>query len=558
MGGRVLHFLVAALAVGGLAAIGADRASPGAGAADAEGGIFRITINAASGIDSMDPALASSPPGWALLDTTCARLMAYPDKPPPAGFRLQPEVAADFPSISSDRRSFTFRLRSGFRFSDGSPVRASAFARAINRMLAPEMRSPGLQYVRDIVGAGQVVAGKSSAASGVIARGNTLVVRLTRPAPDFPSRTASTFFCAVPPTLPIDAEGRGEFPAAGPYYVVDYRRGERVVLRRNPYYGGERPHHVEGFDVDLRVASPQEVLRRVDRGEADWGHTLSGIYFDSALGLVEKYGINRPQGQLQLRPGLTLRLLAFNSARPLFRDNPRLRKAVNFALDRRALVLVGGQHVSRASDQYLPPSLPGFRDADVYPLERPNLARAKELAQGSLRSAKAVLYVNSSPPPMAVAQLVKQQLAEIGLEVEVRGIPIHSATAAYFNKLATPGEPWDIAFGLWTPSYIDPYAYINLLFDRRFVGATNFARFSSSAYDRSLRQAARLPQGVGRQSAYSTLDVQLARDAAPIAVVDVLNEPTLVSRRVGCIVLRPALDLTSVCLELPGVTAPGR
>ena len=458
-------------------------------------------------------------------------------------------MAADFPSVSRDRKTFTFRLRNGFRFSDGSPVRASAFARAIHRMLAPEMKSPGLQFVRDIVGAGQVVAGKASTASGVVARGNTLVVRFTRPAPDFPSRTASTFFCAVPPTLPIDAEGRGVFPAAGPYHVVDYRRGERVVLQRNPYYGGQRPHHVDGFDVDLRVASPQEVLRRVDRGEADWGHTLSGIYFDSALGLVEKYGINRSQGQLQLRPGLTLRLLAFNSARPLFRDNPRLRKAVNFALDRRALVLAGGQHVSRASDQYLPPSLPGFRDADVYPLERPNLARAKELAQGSLRSAKAVVYVNSSPLPMAIGQLVKQQLAEIGLEVEVRGIPIHSATAAYFNKLATAGEPWDIAFGLWTPSYIDPYAYINLLFDRRFVGATNFARFSSSAYDRPLRQAARLPQGVGRQSAYSTLDVQIARDSAPIAVVDVLNEPTLVSRRVGCIVLRPALDLTAVCLE---------
>ena len=103
--------------------------------------------------------------------------------------------------------------------------------------------------------------------------------------------------------------------------------------------------------------------------------------------------------------------------------------------------------------------------------------------------------------------------------------------------------------GCGSPSYIDPYAYINLLFDRRFVGATNFARFASSAYDRPLRQAARLPQGVERQSAYSALDVQLARDAAPIAVVDVLNEPTLVSRRVGCVVLRPVLDLTSVCLE---------
>ena len=547
MGGRIPHFLVAALAVGGLVAIGADRASPGSRAADVEGGIFRISINSASGIDSMDPALASSPPGWALLDTTCARLMSYPDKPPPAGFVLEPEVAADFPSVSRDGRTYTFRLRNGLRFSDGSPVRATAFARAINRMLAPEMKSPGVQYVRDVVGAGKVVAGKAATASGVVARRNTLVVRLTRPAPDFPSRTASTFFCAVPPTLPIDAEGRGAFPAAGPYYVVDYRRGERVVLRRNPFYGGKRPHHVDGFDVDLRAASPQEVLRRVDRGEADWGHTLSGIYFDPSLGLVEKYGINR--SQLQLRPGLTLRLLAFNSARPLFRDNPRLRKAVNFALDRQAIVMAGGQHVSRASDQYLPPSLPGFRDADVYPLERANVARAKELAQGSLRSGKAVLYTNSSTLPMAIGQLVKQQLAEIGLEVEVRGIPIHSASAAYFNKLAAGGEPWDIAFRLWTPSYIDPYAYINLLFDRRFVGGTNFARFASSAYDRPLRQAARLPQGVGRQSAYSALDVQLGRDSAPIAVVDVLNEPTLVSRRVGCIVLRPALDLTSVCLE---------
>ena len=547
MGGRIPHFLVAALAVGGLVAIGADRASPGSRAADVEGGIFRISINSASGIDSMDPALASSPPGWALLDTTCARLMSYPDKPPPAGFVLQPEVAADFPSVSRDGRTYTFRLRNGFRFSDGSPVRATAFARAINRMLAPEMKSPGVQYVRDVVGAGKVVAGKAATASGVVARRNTLVVRLTRPAPDFPSRTASTFFCAVPPTLPIDAEGRGAFPAAGPYYVVDYRRGERVVLRRNPFYGGKRPHHVDGFDVDLRAASPQEVLRRVDRGEADWGHTLSGIYFDPSLGLVEKYGINR--SQLQLRPGLTLRLLAFNSARPLFRDNPRLRKAVNFALDRQAIVMAGGQHVSRASDQYLPPSLPGFRDADVYPLERANVARAKELAQGSLRSGKAVLYTNSSTLPMAIGQLVKQQLAEIGLEVEVRGIPIHSASAAYFNKLATPGEEWDIAFGLWSPSYIDPYAYINLLFDRRFVGATNFARFASSDHDRAMRRAARLPQGSLRNSAYAALDARLARDPAPVAAVDFLNEPTLVSPRVGCIVLRPVLDLTAVCLK---------
>ena len=304
--------------------------------------------------------------------------------------------------------------------------------------------------MRDIVGAGRVLAGKAPDASGVVARGNTLVVRLTRPAPDFPHRTASTFFCAVPPALPIDPEGAGAIPAAGPYHVVEYRRGEQVVLRRNQYYGGRRPHHVDGFDVDLRASSPQEVLQRVDRGEADWGHTLAGIYFDPALSLVEKYGLNR--SQLFLRPGLTLRMLGFNSSRPLFKDNPSLRRAVNFALNRRAIVNVAGPNVSRPSDQYLPSILPGFRDADVYPLERSNVQRAKALANGNLRGGTAVLYVNSTPLPMAIGQLIKKQLGEIGLEVEVRGIPIHSASAAYFKKLATGGEPWDLAFGLWTPA----------------------------------------------------------------------------------------------------------
>jgi peptide/nickel transport system substrate-binding protein len=517
------------------------------GSTSAEGGIFRVVLHSSSGIDYMDPALASSPPGWALLDTTCARLLAYPDKPPPAGFRLQPEVAADFPKVSRDRKTYTFKLRRGFRFSDGKPVQASAFARAINRLLAPQMSSPALDYVRDIVGAGRVLTGKSSAAAGVVARGNTLVVRLTRPAPDFPQRTASTFFCAVPPSLPIDPEGVGAFPAAGPYVVADYRRGERVVIRRNRFYGGKRTHHVDGFDVDLRAATPQEVLQRVDRGEADWGHTIAGIYFDPALGLVGKYGINR--SQLLLRPGLTLRMLAFNSSRPLFRDNASLRRAVNLALNRRALVGVGGALASRPSDQYLPSIMPGFRDADIYPLERADLQRARALANGNLRGGKAILYVNSSALPMAIGQLVKLQLSAIGLEVELRGIPIHSASAAYFRKLATPGEPWDIAFGLWSPSYIDPFAYINLLFDRRFLGATNFTRFTSGAHDRQMRRAARLPQGSSRNAAYAALDVQLARDAAPLATVDVLNEPTLVSRRVGCVVLRPVLDLTAVCLK---------
>ena len=92
------------------------------------------------------------------------------------------------------------------------------------------------------MGARAVLAGRAARASGVVARGYRLVIRLVRPLGDFPARTSMPFFCAVPPNLPADPEGRGAFPGSGPYYVSEYRPGQRVTLKRNRYYGGKRPH----------------------------------------------------------------------------------------------------------------------------------------------------------------------------------------------------------------------------------------------------------------------------------------------------------------------------
>ena len=111
-----------------------------------QGGILRIAI---ADLDYVDPALAYTFGSWAILDTTCARLMTYPDKPMPEGLRLVPEVAVDFPKISRNGKTYTFALRRGFRFSDGTPVRASAFARAINRTLAPGVESAGRAVHRE-------------------------------------------------------------------------------------------------------------------------------------------------------------------------------------------------------------------------------------------------------------------------------------------------------------------------------------------------------------------------------------------------------------------------
>jgi peptide/nickel transport system substrate-binding protein len=510
-----------------------------------DGGILRVAL---ARLDYVDPALAYSPEARALLDTTCARLMTYPDKAPPEGFRLVPEVASAYPRASHDRKTWTFTLRTGVRFSNGAPVLAEAFATAINRTLSPRITSPALSYTQSIVGADDVRAGRAATARGIVARDRTLIVRFTRPVPDFPAWTTMSFFCAVPPGLPVDPEGIGAFRSAGPYTITDFRPNERVVIRRNRFYDGSRPHHVDGYDVDLRPRAPGELLDRIERGEADWAYTTAPILLDPSRGLIAKYGLNR--SQFFVRPGLTLRVLLLNSSRPLFKDNPGLRRAVNLALNRRALSTAAGgaQGSGTPTDQYLPSILPGFHDARVNALSTSDVRRAKELARGHTRQGTAVFYVPDFPQPLAVAQLVKRQLAEIGLDVQLRPVPFHVTNSSYLGPLGTPGEPWDIALQLWTPDYVDPYAYVNRLLDGSFSGGSNLAHFDSAKYNRRMRQAARL-EGAARYERYGELDVDLARNAAPLVPVEFFDEPTFVSKRIGCVVLRPTLDLTAACLK---------
>ncbi len=219
---------------------------------------------------------------------------------------------------------------------------------------------------------------------------------------------------------------------------------------------------------------------------------------------------------------------------------------MNFAINRRVLArtATGTPLSDRLTDQYLPPSLPGFNDADIYPLERPNLGRARALARGNLRGGKVVLYSNNGFQPLAVAQAAKQQLAEIGLEVEVEPL----AGPGLLSRITQPGEPWDIVLILWAPDFVDPFTYLNGLFDPRVRSGGNIGRFDSSKFNRLMRQASRL-QGGERYRAYGALDARLSRDAAPSAPISFFTDPTLVSKRVGCVVLRPTLDLTAACLK---------
>ena len=212
------------------------------------------------------------------------------------------------------------------------------------------------------------------------------------------------------------------------------------------------------------------------------------------------------------------------------------------AVDRAAIRRASGSELQSAlTDQYLPPGFPGFRDAHVYPLTKPDLTRARRLARGNTRSGKAVLFTVDSPPRLAAAQSLRGDLAKIGLDVEIVGIP----RPAYFGRLGATGA-YDIGFRPWVPDYADPFSVLNVNFDGGFVGSMNWGRFNDRSVNRALREAAVL-RGAARLEAYAALDERLARDAAPMIAVEALNDATLVSGRVGC-VTQP-FELAVVCLR---------
>ena len=501
---------------GGKVWVAVDAQSIAPTPAGSGGGTLRIVSSIDVGF--MDPALLAPAP---LLYATCAQLVNYPDRAGPAGSQLTAEVAQALPTRSADGRTYTFKVRRGFQFSPRSnqprsnqSVTAETFKRSIERTLNPRMRSPWAYTLADVVGARAYMAGKASQIAGVVADKDTLTIRLLAPAPDFLARIAEPAFCAVPTNTPINPNGQRVIPSAGPYYVTSYTPGQGVVLARNPNYHGSRPRHFARIQLAVGI-STQRAVAEIEAGTADYtlglqpnSTTLAAL----ASRLASRYGPRsaaavRGTQRYFINPGLQLDFFFLNTHRPLFSD-VRMRRAVNYAINRRALARQGDAFQplpERPTDHYLPPAMPGFRDAHVYPIQ-PDMVKARALAHGGGRTA--VLYTCDAFPCPVQAQIVKSDLAKIGLRVQIKTLPLSKLIA----RVATPGEPFDLAWDGWNSDYADPQAMLTSILEDSGVGPT----FDDPAYRRKLAGAARL-SGPERYLTYGKLDLDLARNAAPLA-----------------------------------------
>jgi YVTN family beta-propeller protein len=243
------------------------------------GGTLRIagagpnTLPAGVWIDPVDIA------DWSLSILTNDGLTGFDHVAGVEGTRLVPDLATSLPAPTDGGRTYTFQLRRGIRYSDGTPVRPADFRRALERSIA-DPGSVARGFLTAISGAAACVKTPKHCdlSNGIVAdnNANTVTFHLTTPDPDFLYKLALPFASAIPSDTPL-MKARLPLPATGPYKIGSFDPKRGITYVRNPYFREwSQAAQPQGFpnEIVLRFGYADEV-RAVEQGRADFA--LDGV-----------------------------------------------------------------------------------------------------------------------------------------------------------------------------------------------------------------------------------------------------------------------------------------
>jgi peptide/nickel transport system substrate-binding protein len=333
---------------------------------------------------SIDPSYMSWAGTWSSLGHAYDGLVGYVRRGGSEGTRLVPNLAESLPAITGGGTSYAFRLRRGIRYSDGTSLRASDFRRTVERM--SDLTFPPL------VG---LAACKRQPRTCDFSRAIrtddaawTIVFRLRRPDDDF-LRWLSTLW-PVPRGTPSRDVGTRPVPSTGPYMIERYVPGRVLAFVRNPFFRvWSEAAQPDGFpnEIVLRLGDLNEsFVTAVERGRVD----IAGAPVERPedVELFESFRARFPS-RVHGRAVRATVLLFLNTTQPPF-DDVRVRRAVNYAVDRAAIARAyGGLTVPTC--QLRPPGTVGFRSYCPYTAapnaagewRAPDLARARSLVAAS-------------------------------------------------------------------------------------------------------------------------------------------------------------------------------
>jgi oligopeptide transport system substrate-binding protein len=405
--------------------------------------------------------------------------------------------------ISPDNKVYTFHLKPGITFSDGTPVTAQTYVYTWTRALLPAVNSPIATFFEgNIVGANDVNSGKAKTLAGVKALDDhTLQVTLTQPTPYFLEELTTSIFDPLNEKI-IDQYGQknwiqhaaGSGIGTGPFMVKTWEHNVRMVLVPNPHYYGNKTKLTE---VDMPfVSDPSTAYKSYRAGQYDFVWNITPTDQQTAEGTP---GFIR-------KPLLQTDILFFDNTKPPF-NNLAVRQAFAYATDKQTLAQAIFKGAVTPASTIIPPGMPGYQPN--FPGLQHDPAKAKQSLLSAYPDVTRMPPITFSYPSSQVtsqeaAALQQMWQNALGIQVKLRPVEL----TAYIDELSKH----QVQFGFiqWTADYPDPYDWLTLNLTAN--APNNNGGWDNPQFDQTVAQAEKL-SGDARIALYNK--------AEQIAITDV-------------------------------------
>ncbi len=432
----------------------------GGGGGGGEGGTLVAAVSAEP--DQFDPHVTTAYPSFQVLENVYDTLVV----PNAEDLTMEPSLAESW-ETSEDGLTWTFTLREGVTFHDGSEFDSADVVYSYNRIIDEEL-SNAFRF--------QNVA--SVAADGP----RSVVITLTQPTPNLLERIGSFKGMAILPEGAADqVDLTTEAVGTGPFQLESSDASSTVLTAYEDYWGGTPS--IGGVEFRY-ITEPAAALTALQNGEVQWTDNIPPQQIESLQG--------DDTLELQTTPSVDYWYMSMNYARPPF-DNRDVRRAISFAIDREAVAEAAWFGAAQPNQTAIPED--SFFHNDYAPFERDPEQARQLLQQAGVQTPlrMGLMVTDEFPETVTAAQVIASQLGEIGIEVSIE-------TLDFATWLDRQGQGDFDAFMLGWLGNLDPAAYYQE--QHQTNGPNNYQKYSNPQVDQLLQQGASETDEEARKQAY--------------------------------------------------------
>ncbi|MEU9314541.1 ABC transporter substrate-binding protein [Streptomyces sp. NPDC048295] len=396
-----------------------------------------------------------------------------------AGAKVVPDLATDLGTPSKNATVWTYTLKDGLKYEDGTAITSADIKYGIERSFAAEL-SGGAPYLRDWLIGGADYQGPYKDKKGLDSietpDAKTIVFHLDKPEGEFPFLATQTQTTPVPKAKDTGTKYEEHPVSSGPYKVVKNEGdGERLILERNPHWSAATDEERKAYPdrIDVRSGLDSAVINQ--RLSASQGADAAAVTTDTNLGPAELAKVTGDK-KLAARVGTGhfgyTNYIAFNPKVKPF-DNPKVRQAISYAVDRSSVVnAAGGSSLAEPATTFLPDQAAfGHTPYDHFPAgKNGDPAKAKELLkEAGYPKGLTVTLTHSNDKDFAtspeIATALQEALKKAGITVELRGLESNDYSDTVYNVKSEPG----FFLGGWGADWPSGGPFFAPIFDGRQI-----------------------------------------------------------------------------------------